>query len=182
MTVSDREGRFVLPAPGAGYDRIELAFVDRTGAVIHVDAISAVGPRASRATSVITRAVLAAHEASPILLERVDGPLADTDAMLVGLSQVLERISPAGTPLHDRLMLGARCPLPSLALTAHIYGDAFGVLDGDVEATRRFVDTLDVLALCQPCEQRRPPPGARRASGVKSPWRSLYAARMGASE
>ena len=170
-TVSDREGRFTLPAPAPGAARIELAYIDRTGAVVHVDPLSTRGRGALRARSVVARAALAEHEASPILLERVDGPLVDTDAMLAGLSQVLEGISPAGTPLHDRLMLGARCPLPPLALTTHLYGDAFGVLEGDVEATRRFLDTLDTLPPLpiDAAAARRGPCGGHRHVGAAGP-------------
>ena len=143
--VSDREGRFTLPAPDRGAARVELAYIDRTGAVIHVDPLSTRARGALESRSIVPRAALAEHEGSPILLEPLDGPLVDTDAMLTVLSQVLEGISPAGSPLHDRLMLGAKCPLPPLALTTHLYGDAFGVLEGDLEATRRFLDTLDAL-------------------------------------
>ncbi len=64
---------------------------------------------------------------------------------LGAIDRAVGLLAPPGTPRFDRLMKGARCPLPPLGLANGLMRDALAVLEGNPYAVRSFVETVEQL-------------------------------------
>lgn len=64
---------------------------------------------------------------------------------LGAIDRAVSLLAPPGTPRFDRLMKGARCPLPPLGLANGLMRDALAVLEGNPYAVRSFVETVEQL-------------------------------------
>jgi len=74
-----------------------------------------------------------------------DSPFVPLPHMLDTITRAVDLIAPPGTPLHDRYLKAARCPIPPWQLGAEMYRDALDVMRGNPFAASRFVELVELV-------------------------------------